>query len=245
MAYRTRYRKGRRRRTYRKARRRYKPARSANRKINNIWKYLKRTKPEYKYSPNYISTTSPEIASGRFIQSQAYGFAQINSLPIGSAGNQRIGNTINKTTLKLRFSIDLPDNSPYGSLYVRVIVFQVKSGYSRELPIAVPELLTLLQFSDNEYTHISPFVDGVSSSYRIIWDRMRTLNINASNSSWITKKRFRIKDFKWKQQGDSDQYYTVCDNLIFVYIIVRTPVEVSSAITIPVAMTARLIFQDN
>lgn len=246
MAYsrRRRGRKSRRRRGRYKRRRYSRYKRTSNSKINRIWKYLKATKPEWKYSvPDLYNNTLP-ISIGTGMVYYLHNFPNVNQLGMGSFPNQRIGNKINKNIHKIRFTLDLPEAWTFGSCYVRVIYFQVKSGGSGA-GITPPSLNDLFQNITAEYLHVSPFLDGVSAEYRIIWDKLRTMNINSGSSSWVMKGRFKPWNLVWKQQGGFDSYYPTADNPVFMLFIIRLPLASEITFGIPLSIASRLVFQDN
>lgn len=191
---------------------------------------------------NYVSRQcKPEIkimtsaaVSDTFSSNTAYGKYRILYPSAGTGEDQRVGNSWNVKNCSFRVWINKNYSQPTGTTYIdsgttyRVIIAQTIAPTNPSANI--PDLTDfLVSATNNGEAIISPFKDGISSSYRILKD------IKGSTDS--NEKLLNIRYYPFKHEAIDPQGYS---RLIYMYVIVSS----NSIHVAQVVAQSRYVFTD-
>lgn len=207
------------------------------------------TKPEWKVTRESISLGELTVYGPSPIALPVFthSFQYANTMVVASGPTGRVGNKINVPILKWKIHADLNDNL-VTSLFFRTILLQSKGGHSAD-SLVNPSIIDILASSNYDNLCISRFLEGISSKWNILYDRVNHMS-NCSSRSALTKKlSYKISDLKWLQKpGGTTDYYNVCDNPVFGFIIINMPFPEANPNFLPyiqIRTEYALVYQDS
>lgn len=194
------------------------------RRVNYV---SRQCKPEVK-----IMTSSP--VSDTFTSWTEYGKYKVIYPTQGTGEDQRIGNSWNVRNCSFRVFINKNYSLSTGQTYLdngttyRVIIVQTIAPAD---PTAnIPDITDFLESASNNYQAIvSPFKDGITSSYRILSD--------VKGSTVSNEKLLNIRYHPYKHESIDPQGFS---RIIYMYVLVST----NSIHTAQVNAQHRYVFTD-
>lgn len=188
---------------------------------------------------NYVSRQcKPELkvmtsaaVSDTFSSASAYGKYKIIYPTNGTGENQITGNSWDVKNCSFRVfinkNIDTTSNIDSGTTY-RIIIVQTVAP--TDPTHNIPDLGSLLESaSNNAQAIVSPFLDGITTTYRILRD------IKGSTTS--NEKLLNIRYYPYKHESIGPQGFS---RVIYMYVIVST----SSTHSAQVTAQSRYVFTD-